>query len=166
MNTRILIGLLVLAVGAGVGWFVLTGAPQPTTQEQTPGNQVPVTPGETETIVVPTGEGGQTLEKGGISTGGSSVVTAQASVSYTDTGFAPNTITVRLGTAVTFTNQSSKSMWVASAVHPTHQLLPGFDQLKSAEKGGSYTYTFDNVGSWKYHNHVNPTDTGTVVVTK
>jgi hypothetical protein len=57
-------------------------------------------------------------------------------------------------------------MWVASAVHPTHLLLPGFDELKSTGKGGTYEYTFVKVGTWQYHNHVNPSDTGSVVVTE
>jgi hypothetical protein len=57
-------------------------------------------------------------------------------------------------------------MWVASAVHPTHQLLPGFDQLASVAKGGTYEYSFAKVGTWKYHNHMKPTDFGGVVVTE
>lgn len=83
---------------------------------------------------------------------------------YTDSGFAPRTLTVKKGTTVTFKNQSSKSMWVASSVHPTHQDLPGFDQLQGVGEGGTYTYTFDKTGSWKFHNHLAPSDTGVVVV--
>ncbi len=85
-------------------------------------------------------------------------------ISYTDQGFAPATITVRAGTAVTFVNKSSKQMWVASAPHPQHTDLPGFDQLESVGSGKTYTYTFAKVGSWKYHNHTSPTDRGMVVV--
>ena len=57
-------------------------------------------------------------------------------------------------------------MWVASAVHPTHQLLPGFDRAQKRVSGGTYDYAFVKVGTWKYHNHVNPSDTGAVVVTE
>lgn len=84
-----------------------------------------------------------------------------ALVTYTDDGFTPSTITVARGTTVLFVNESSGSMWVASAVHPTHQVLPGFDQLSAGER---YTYTFEQEGSWKYHNHLAPSQTGTVVV--
>jgi len=95
----------------------------------------------------------------------SGAVAAKATVDYTDSGFTPKTITVKVGDTVTWTNKSGKSMWVASDVHPTHQELPGFDQLAGVPKGGGYSYTFQKVGSWKYHNHLGPKDTGTVVVT-
>ena len=86
------------------------------------------------------------------------------SLSYTDTGFVPKTITVSVGTKIMWKNTGDKPMWVASAVHPTHQELPGFDQLTSMGKGGGYAYTFTQKGTWKYHNHVFPADTGIVVV--
>lgn len=95
------------------------------------------------------------------------VVTEKAAenmVTYGDSGFAPSTITVKVGTEVTWKNDGNKMMWVASAVHPTHQELPGFDQLQAVGNGGSYSYTFTGAGTWKYHNHVAAGDTGMVVV--
>lgn len=109
-----------------------------------------------------TGTTGAAMEKGGEP----SSVMGKVSVSYGASGFAPNTVTVKIGTTVVWTNQSQGGMWVASAVHPTHQLLPGFDQLRSVAIGGTYEYTFVKVGTWKYHNHVQASDTGTVVVTE
>ena len=85
-------------------------------------------------------------------------------VSYTGSGFTPSTITVEAGTTVTFTNNSSKSMWVASSVHPSHKDLPGFDQLKGSGNGTSYSYTFEKLGQWSYHNHLSPGYKGTVIV--
>lgn len=82
-------------------------------------------------------------------------------VVYTDEGFSPNMIKVKVGDTVSFVNDSSNEMWVASAQHPTHEVLPEFDQL---EEGGDYEYTFTEVGEWKYHNHLNPKDFGSVVV--
>src|SRR3989344_267954 len=46
--------------------------------------------------------------------------TPGVTVIYTDQGFSPLSVTVPLGTTVTFVNQSGGSMWVASAMHPTH----------------------------------------------
>ena len=86
------------------------------------------------------------------------------SISYTDSGFVPNEIKVRSGAVVTFVNNSSRAMWVASAIHPYHQDLPGFDQLQSVGRQGSYSFTFIKAGNWKYHNHVNPGDGGIVIV--
>ena len=90
---------------------------------------------------------------------------ASMTVTYTDTGFSPKSITVKLGDTVTFMNNSSKMMWVASAPHPTHTNYPEFDPKKGSTAGESYSFTFDDkAGSFNYHNHLNPTDFGTIVV--
>lgn len=85
-------------------------------------------------------------------------------VAYSDEGFSPKAITVRVGTTVTWRNDGNKIMWVASAVHPTHQELPGFDQLEATGNGTTYSYTFTKVGTWRFHNHVAAGDTGAIVV--
>lgn len=164
MNTKLIVGLLVVVAGLGLGWYVLQGGYQ-TGGATAPKNSMPAyesTPAPTEMVVTTddgAGAGGVGTEKGGATTG-------SATVNYSDSGYTPNTITVKKGTTVTWTNQSSGGMWTASAVHPTHQLLPGFDALKNFAKGGSYDYVFAKVGTWKYHNHVKVSDTGTVVVTE
>lgn len=164
MNNKLLIGLVVLVAGVGVGWYVLKGSY--TTPQTAPVDQI-YQPTPT-TAIVDTSETGANGSAGVSATaGGEEVMVLEAStVTYTDSGFSPNTITVKKGTTVKFVNQGSGGMRVASAVHPTHQLLPGFDQLKSVVKGGTYEYTFEKVGTWKYHNHVNVSDTGSVVVTE
>mgnify|MGYP001590098068 CR=1 FL=1 len=100
-------------------------------------------------------------------------------VAYTDQGFSPASVTVHVGTTVTFVNQSSKKMWVASAMHPAHTVYSGtslsqhcpdtantaFDECVAVSSGGSYSFTFNKVGDWKYHNHVGSSDFGSVVVT-
>jgi plastocyanin len=85
-------------------------------------------------------------------------------VEYTDAGFAPATVTINKGDTVKFVNNSSGKMWVASAPHPTHTDYPEFDEDVAVSNGESYSFTFDKVGSWKYHNHVNSSKFGTVVV--
>ncbi len=96
-------------------------------------------------------------------------------VSYTNSGFSPKSIEISLGDTVRFVNNSSQSMWVASAAHPIHSAYDGttlqqhcapgsadsFDQCKA---GTSYSFTFTKVGTWNYHNHSDSTDFGTVVV--
>lgn len=98
------------------------------------------------------------------SVSGQSVV--KETVDYTDNGFVPNSINIKIGTSVTWTNKTSSPMWVASNPHPVHTDLPGFDQLSSVGKNGTYTYTFEKVGNWGYHNHMLPSDTGLVKVTQ
>lgn len=86
-------------------------------------------------------------------------------VSYAGTGFTPASITVKIGTTVNFENESMVAMWPASNPHPTHTDLPGFDAGKPVEAGGTYSYTFQKVGTWKYHNHLRREEGGSVTVT-
>lgn len=81
-------------------------------------------------------------------------VATAPTVTYTNEGFSPAELTVKPGTVVTFINQSDSPMWVASGVHPTHLLYPGFDEKTSVSKGGSYSFTFITPGTHPYHNHV------------
>jgi len=93
-------------------------------------------------------------------------------VTYTDNGYSPSTLKVKNGETVIFKNQSSRAMWTASAVHPTHRNYPTtggclgstFDACSGIQPGGSWSFKFDIAGTWKYHNHLSPSDTGTIVV--
>lgn len=102
---------------------------------------------------------------------------AEVSVLYHADGFVPQEITVEEGATVAWSNPSGRPMWVASDPHPAHTDLKGFDQLRvinrarptiskkvRAHGGGVYEYTFVKAGTWKYHNHLNPTHNGTVHV--
>lgn len=85
-------------------------------------------------------------------------------VRYTNSGFQPAKLAVPVGTMIEFVNQSDSEMWVASNVHPSHDILPTFDQFKGVTKGKSYMYTFDQKGTWSYHDHINPAFEGTITV--
>lgn len=85
-------------------------------------------------------------------------------VSYTDDGFEPDDITVAVGQKVTFVNNSSMSMWVASDDHPTHEDHPDFDNNQGVGRGETYEFTFDEAGEYGYHNHLSSGDDGTVTV--
>lgn len=107
-------------------------------------------------------------------------VTEGAAVVYTDQGFIPPSITIPAGTKVTFVNQSTKDMWVASAMHPSHSVYSGttlsehcpdadgtaFDACENTAPGATYTFTFSKAGTWKYHDHLDASKFGTIVVTK
>ncbi len=93
-------------------------------------------------------------------------------ITYTDTGYSPSSLTIKAGEAVTFKNESSRSMWPASAMHPTHKLYPTtggcigstFDACQGVLPGGSWSFQFDVAGEWKYHDHLDPTKFGTIIV--
>ena len=85
-------------------------------------------------------------------------------VSYTDEGFTPAVLTVKTGTTVTFKNDSGELMWVASNPHPTHTGYAAFDADVGMTQGGIYTFTFNSIGTFGYHNHLNPSRAGTIIV--
>lgn len=85
-------------------------------------------------------------------------------VNYTDAGFSPASVSINKGDTVKFMNNSNGGMYVASGPHPIHTNYSAFDAKRSYAKGESYSFTFDNVGSWGYHNHVSPSQSGTVIV--
>ena len=85
-------------------------------------------------------------------------------VTYTDDGYSPEVIEIKLGDTVVFVNESSRDMWAASDPHPAHTNLPSFDQFGFGKPGEQYQYTFDQIGVWQYHDHINPSAVGTVIV--
>ncbi len=90
--------------------------------------------------------------------GGGNVVHMQSD------SFDPPTLTIKVGDTVEFRNESGDDKWPASDNHPTHELYPGFDAKRPLLDGESYEFTFDRVGSWGYHDHLNPAIRGTIVV--
>lgn len=86
-------------------------------------------------------------------------------VTITNAGFVPQTVRIKKGTQVTWTNTEKNPHWVASDPHPTHTGLPGFDSLSALTANDSYTYTFDKTGTFTYHDYLNPLKfKGTVIV--
>ena len=77
--------------------------------------------------------------------------------------FSPQSITIKAGDTVTWTNEDDAQHLIASDPHPAHTDLPGL-QSNALNKGDSYSFTFTKVGTWGYHCHLHPSMTGTVVV--
>src|SRR3989344_3681257 len=97
---KILLAVVVLAVVL-VGWMFLLNTPTPTVSS-TP--MVSLEP-----------------------TASSSPVVSKNVTIYTDSGYTPNTITIKKGETVVWKNESSNSMWTASAMHPLHRVYPVTD---------------------------------------
>ena len=89
---------------------------------------------------------------------------AAAVIEYTDSGFSSQSVTIKAGDTVTFTNNSSGGMWVASAPHPVHTDYPEFDAKKTYNQGETYSFIFEKAGTWKFHNHLDPTKFGSITV--
>lgn len=88
--------------------------------------------------------------------------TGEKMVNLTKAGFEPGTITIKVGTKVTWVNKSGETATVNSDPHPIHTLWP-FLNLGSFDDGGSVSVIFDKAGTYTYHNHLNPSETGTVI---
>ena len=88
----------------------------------------------------------------------------QVQLAYDGSKYTPVPITVKQGTTVVFVNNSNKNMWPASATHPTHEQYPGFDAKAPVLPKGTYSFKFDKVGVWKFHDHLSPTVTGSIAV--
>ena len=77
-------------------------------------------------------------------------------VTYTSSGFLPKTLTIKTGATVIFKNNNNRSLWVASANHPTHRIYPetsptdclgsSFDTCASLSSGETWSFTFNSVG--------------------
>lgn len=84
-------------------------------------------------------------------------------IPITVSGFDPQTVTVKVGTKITWVNNSGKMANVSSAPHPTHTLYPPLN-LGNIKAGASISLVFDKAGTYTYHNHLDPTQTGTIIV--
>ena len=85
-------------------------------------------------------------------------------VEISDSGFNPISVTISSGDTVQFTNGGSSLHWPASNPHPQHTDYPGFDALHGLAPGESYSFTFTRIGTWGYHDHLNPSLGGTIIV--
>jgi plastocyanin len=163
MNPNYVIGFLVLVIVAGGVFFLQSReADAPSTENGTPPSSPSVSSEEN-----PNGTSEEPSSNSSVT------------ISYTRDGFSPKSITIDRGQTVIFTNGSEeRSVWPASAMHPTHTVYPGsgiekcgtdeaseiFDACKAIAPGRAYSFTFNEIGTWNYHDHLNPRSTGTIVV--
>lgn len=90
--------------------------------------------------------------------------TPEVIVKVTDTGYVPNSITVKVGQTVIWQNETNSAVWIASNPHPAHSDYPEFDEKGSMSKGESFSFTFTKAGTWGYHDHFKPSAKGFVTV--
>ena len=100
---------------------------------------------------------------------GSSVIPGNANpktvtVDITSSGFDPSSVTINSGDTVKFVNLDSSPHRPASNPHPTHTDYPGFDALRELQQGESYSFSFTRIGTWGYHDHLNPFAGGIIIV--
>lgn len=161
------IGIIVVVVGGGLIAFQaaapqddsllpVTISPLADNEEENGLGVLPViSPGATDTTVT---------ENTSPSVSPTAATTTSAAVNMSDTAFSPATLTVAVGTTVTFTNNGQGNHWPASVPHPVHTGLAGFDAKAPLATGESYSFTFTKAGTFGYHDHLNPSLRGTITV--
>jgi plastocyanin len=85
-------------------------------------------------------------------------------VHVTDKGFEPRSVEIQSGDTVVFENVGEEAHWPASDDHPTHEKYSVFDPKKPIQPNTEWSFTFDRLGKWEYHDHMNPYLMGEVVV--
>ena len=93
-------------------------------------------------------------------------------IEMTSAGFSPKELRINAGDTVTFVNKDATEHWPASALHPTHTVYPEtggcigskFDACKGLKQGESWSFVFTQKGSWNYHDHLDPTLFGKIIV--
>jgi plastocyanin len=144
MKKGILVLIFVVLVLAG-GAFALTNkaskpaAPGNSSESSTSDTAAPVTDQNTE----PTEQG--------------------TTITYSDDGFSPATLTVKAGTTITIKNTSGMELQFSSDDHPTHTKNPEMNET-AISSGQTQSLTMNKKGTWGYHNHLSSGDTGTIVV--
>jgi plastocyanin len=170
MKSKLIIFIIIILIIGGI-YFAVKKSPvqAPTIQEQTQtqSSSSEMTAsgmeGVTEEEMMNRGGGGA----GGVMNQEKTAVGAKTSqhiVNYTDKGFSPASLEIKVGETVQFVNQSGGGMWTASGPHPSHAAYPEFDAKKNIPSGGTYEFTFAKIGEWKYHNHTKAGMYGTIIV--
>ena len=104
--------------------------------------------------------------------------TTEVIIKITANGFEPKELEITKGTKVTWINEQPNPSWPASAVHPTHEIYPGssikkcgtseqdkiFDACRGLKQGESWSFVFNEIGEWYYHDHLKPSWVGEIKV--
>lgn len=87
----------------------------------------------------------------------------QKEITFTATGFNPQTLTVSKGTRIVWLNKSGADGTVNSDNYPTNLLFP-FLNLGRFSNDSSVSVMFTKSGKYTYHNALKPDQKGTIVV--
>lgn len=88
---------------------------------------------------------------------------AGVTVEVTDNGYSPQTVTIKKGTKVVWTNKTDRTVTVNSDPHPIHVKYPALN-LGSFDTNEVVQLVFGKEGTYTYHNHLNASMTGKIIV--
>lgn len=142
MNTKIALGVLTVFVIVSAYLLLNNTSTQQSTAQPT------TQPIPTQTIATPTPEATQANE---------------TIVEVTDEGFLPASLTIKKGTKIVWINRTDNPVTVNSDPHPIHTLYSKLN-LGSFITSKTVQLIFDEPGTYKYHNHLEASMTGTIIV--
>jgi len=93
----------------------------------------------------------------------SSNQTAAATITYSASGFTPSSTTVKSGDTVAVKNTSSQELQMDSGPHPAHTDDTDLN-IGAVPIGQTVTFTVTKKGTFSYHNHLNPSDEGSITI--
>lgn len=140
MSRNVVIAVVGVAVLVLVGWYLLR--PKPASYVAPPTSATPSSEESSSAAAIPS---------------------TKNLVMVASNGFSTKEITIKAGESVTWENQDSVDHTVNSAVHPTHLVYPPLN-LGVIKPGEQKSLAFPAVGTYKYHDHLNPSLTGSVTV--
>lgn len=85
-------------------------------------------------------------------------------IAITGNGFEPANALFHQGSKVLFLNRDTRAHWPASDPHPTHEIYPEFDPKRTIAPGDVWGFTFERVGKFGFHDHLNPHVRGVIEV--
>lgn len=68
--------------------------------------------------------------------------------------FTPRHIRIKKGDKVVWMNKSRNPVQPAVGPHPTHDQYPDFDSQKKINPEETWSFVFQRLGMWQYHNHL------------
>ncbi len=88
-------------------------------------------------------------------------------VNYENGKFSPDCVLIKAGSSVIWSNKSQDNIQIAADPHPIHtgnkEVSDGQFTLDIAP-GETQTVTINKIGNSGYHNHLNPSTKGTIIV--
>ena len=97
----------------------------------------------------------------------SAEVTVAATIEYKDGEFSPECLQISPGTTVTWVNQSDKDIQIGTDPHPAHsgnKEVSNGEYVLTLDPGEEATVNVDKVGKSAYHNHLNSSAGGAIIV--
>jgi plastocyanin len=143
MNKKIIAAIVItILVIAGVIWWLMSSIP-PNTSTPTPPNS---NSNQTTSEAAPDAVAAETI-------------------TYTNDGFSPATVTAKVGDTIRIVNQSGDPLEFSSNNHPTHRENPELN-MPTIQAGDDGMLKVTKVGEWGYHNHLNTQHVGKLTVTE